>query len=280
MPSGWPNVRPERRPTLLAAASEPDDDQTAWLLTFSDLVLQLFAFALVVAVLGRVATPAAAPPLPPPVAAPEPSTADAMLPRTMVAQAFGARARPEPETEPTGAVAVPVPEPMPAAEPLPPAADAPPAVPTRLAAAGRALEAIAATSGRTDAVTVAVRDSDVVLTMSDAIVFPSGSADLLPAAQPILREIQRLASTMPDLGLEVAGHTDDVPIHTAAFPSNLELSLARAARVARELAAEDPMLLARTVATGVGPYRPVASNAEAGGRERNRRVEIRLVPRG
>jgi chemotaxis protein MotB len=123
-----------------------------------------------------------------------------------------------------------------------------------------------------------VQDSSVVFTLDDEIAFPSGSADLLPGATPILAEIQRLAASLPQFTVDVAGHTDDLPIRTAAFPSNLELSLARAARVAREIAGGDPALRGRTVARGWGEFRPLASNADAAGRARNRRVEIRLVP--
>jgi chemotaxis protein MotB len=81
-----------------------------------------------------------------------------------------------------------------------------------------------------------------------------------------------------DLAVEVAGHTDDVPVHGGVFHSNLDLSLARAARVAHELAADDTRLATRIFAAGYGAQRPVASNADADGRARNRRVEIRLVP--
>ena len=269
-------MRPDRRRARLAPPPPPDDDQTGWLLTFSDLVLQLFGFALVVGVLGRAVAPAAAshpgPEPSTPVAAAPPSAPE-RLPLEMVDDAFGVRpepepSAPEPQVEPARVAAT---------EPVPPTVAPPEPESPHLAAAARALEALAA--GR-DAVTVTLRSSDVVLTLGDAIVFPSGSAELLPTANPILHDVQRIASGMPDVGIEVTGHTDDVPIHTAQFPSNLELSLARAARVARELGVGDPALLERTTASGVGPYRPVASNADAAGRERNRRVEIRLVPRG
>jgi chemotaxis protein MotB len=149
----------------------------------------------------------------------------------------------------------------------------------RLAAAGRSLREFVAAEGSADAVQVAVRDSDLIVTLSDTISFPSGSAELLPAAAPILHRIGALALAMPDFDLEVAGHTDDRPIHTGGFPSNLELSLARAARVVHELAAETPELAERAVAAGYGEHRPLASNAEEAGRARNRRVEIRLLPR-
>jgi chemotaxis protein MotB len=84
---------------------------------------------------------------------------------------------------------------------------------------------------------------------------------------------------MPDYLVEVTGHTDDRPIHTPAFPSNLELSLARAAAVARELAAGAPDLEARIVVAGMGEHRPLVPNADDDARARNRRVEIRLRAR-
>jgi chemotaxis protein MotB len=149
----------------------------------------------------------------------------------------------------------------------------------RLAAAGRSLREFVAAEGSADAVQIAVRDSDLIVTMSDTISFPSGSAELLPAAAPILHRIGALALAMPDFDLEVDGHTDDRPIHTGGFPSNLELSLARAARVVHELAAEAPELAERAIAAGYGEHRPLASNAAEAGRARNRRVEIRLLPR-
>jgi flagellar motor protein MotB len=62
------------------------------------------------------------------------------------------------------------------------------------------------------------------------------------------------------------------------FPSNLELSLARAAAVAQEIALGSADLRARTFARGFGEQRPIASNGDAEGRARNRRVEIRLAP--
>jgi chemotaxis protein MotB len=230
-------VRPDLRRALRVEAAPPDEDQTAWLVTFSDLVLQLFAFVLVsVMVAGATPPPAAAP------AAPARAPADAP----------GERSTPPPA----------------------------PARVERLAAVGRTLREMVAAEGREDAVQVSVRDSGLVVTLNDAITFPSGSADLLPAGVPILRHIAALARAMPDFDLAVDGHTDDVPIHTGGFPSNLELSLARAARVVHELAVEAPELADRMAAAGWGEHRPVASNADEAGRARNRRVEIRLVPRG
>jgi chemotaxis protein MotB len=240
-------VPPERPRRLFApTAAVADDDQTAWLITFSDLVLQLFAFVLVLAALGRIRAPApAARPLP-------------VHHRRHHHHPVHAHRR----------------------QPPPPAVvrEAPPPAPASpLAAAGEDLAQFVAQSGQGDAVRVAASEGEIVLTLDEAVSFASGSDELRPAAHPVLAEVSRLAGALPDVSIRVVGHTDDLPIHTPAFPSNLELSLARAARVARELIAADPRLRERTLAEGFGAERPIASNADAAGRARNRRVEIRLV---
>jgi len=256
------STRPDRRRTLALEPAPLDDDQTGWLVTFSDLVLQLFAFVLVSVVLSGGGRPSAAvPPAPtsvepPAVVIPEPPV---KTPEPAVAAA--------PAEDPPPAAAAPADDPSPS--------DAPAA---RVAAAGRSLQEFVAVEGRADAVQVAVRDADLIVTLSDTISFSSGSADLLATAAPILHRIGAMAQSLPDFDLEVAGHTDDRPIHSGGFPSNLELSLARAARVVHELAVETPELAGRTVAAGYGEHRPVASNTDDAGRARNRRVEIRLLP--
>ncbi len=104
------------------------------------------------------------------------------------------------------------------------------------------------------------------------ILFPSGVALLSPEAVPI---IQRLAITLGGFpnSLRIEGHTDNVAINTPTFPSNWELSAARAASVARLFADTgiDPHKLA---ILGLGEFHPDADNATAEGRNRNRRVKI------
>ena len=256
--SGSPNARRERRRLDLPEPPPPDEDQTGWLLTFSDLVLQLFAFVMVAVVLGNARqtvrpTPAEASPAPPPAAEANAAPPTAVEAVTVIA----AEAVP-----PTAAPEAPSEEPPPAPTP-----DVPP----------DALRDRIASALPVDGVSVTARDSDVVLSLSDRITFASGSADLLPTARPLLARIGALAAALPDRTIEVAGHTDDVPIHTAAFPSNLELSLARAARVVRELRSASPELAGRMIATGFGEQRPVVPNDDVEGRAQNRRVEIRFV---
>ena len=104
------------------------------------------------------------------------------------------------------------------------------------------------------------------------ILFPSGSAVLASAAAPVLDRIAGILKSFPN-AIHVEGFTDNVPIHTVAYPSNWELSAARAASVVH-LFMKDGVGPHRMAAIGYGEYRPVASNATAKGRSRNRRVVL------
>jgi chemotaxis protein MotB len=107
------------------------------------------------------------------------------------------------------------------------------------------------------------------------ILFPSGSATLSPGALPI---IERLAQVLKpfDNPIRVEGHTDNRPIKTVAFPSNWELSAARAASVVRMFASAgiDPVRLS---VIGLGEFQPAQSNATPDGRNANRRVVIVIL---
>ncbi len=81
---------------------------------------------------------------------------------------------------------------------------------------------------------------------------------------------------MPN-GIAVEGHTDSRPIHTSAYPSNWELSTARATTVLRELVEVRGLPAARVSASGYGDTRPIADNATPQGRAQNRRVELVVV---
>lgn len=111
----------------------------------------------------------------------------------------------------------------------------------------------------------------------EAILFDSGSVEVKPAGLEVLRRVAGELRALADHEIRVEGHTDDRPIQTARFPSNWELSAARASAVARALVADgvSPALIA---ATGYGAERPIAPNQEPDGRARNRRIEILLIP--
>ncbi len=118
----------------------------------------------------------------------------------------------------------------------------------------------------------------IVLNISGDLMFASGEASLSPAATQILDRIASyvLKSERP---LDVLGHTDDVPIATSHFPSNWELSAARAGSAVRYLT-EKGVRADRIRAIGHASTKPVAGNATPGGRSSNRRVEFVFNLRG
>ncbi|MCL2845317.1 MAG: flagellar motor protein MotB [Chitinivibrionia bacterium] len=124
-----------------------------------------------------------------------------------------------------------------------------------------------------DAVKVEVTDSGIAIRISDRVSFDPGSDRLHADFSTILQEITRIANDMPDREVRVEGHTDNVPIRTARFPSNWELSAARAVAVLRYLY-QNGVAPSRLSAVGYGEFRPVASNATEAGRRENRRIEV------
>lgn len=130
------------------------------------------------------------------------------------------------------------------------------------AVAGDALQGSASVHSSGDGTTIS---------LSDAGLFASGSADLSPAATLLLRKI---ASSLPDRELRVEGHTDDQPIHSDRFRSNFELSTARAAAVAEALMHAGRVAPSHFTLAGYGEFRPVTANSTAEGRAKNRRVDI------
>jgi chemotaxis protein MotB len=104
------------------------------------------------------------------------------------------------------------------------------------------------------------------------ILFPSGVATLSPSANQVLTSLGDILAPFAN-PLRVEGYTDDVPIDTAVYPSNWELSAARAASVAR-LFAEHGVDPERLGIVGWGQYRPAADNTNEDGRNKNRRVLV------
>jgi OmpA family/Chemotaxis phosphatase CheX len=106
--------------------------------------------------------------------------------------------------------------------------------------------------------------------------FESGSAKMKTASQPAF---DRIASMLRagDYRLRIEGHTDNVPIHNAQFPSNWELSTARSTEIVRLLIVRDGFTPARLSAAGYAEYHPLTENRTAEGRGANRRVDIIIL---
>lgn len=131
-----------------------------------------------------------------------------------------------------------------------------------------------------DQLNIERKDELIVLQLSDRILFDSGSAAIKPEGAEVLAEVgNTIKSKLQRLSIQVAGHTDNVPITSGQWPDNWSLSAARAVNVLRLLESRvgiDPELLS---AVGYGEHRPIADNDSAAGRAKNRRIELVLVPR-
>lgn len=128
--------------------------------------------------------------------------------------------------------------------------------------------------GLEDKVQVNLTDEGLHFVLHDAVMFRPGEADLVEPSRTLLALISTLLT--PDVQqIVVEGHTDDRPIATARYPSNWELSTARAASVVRHFLQQGDALPAdRYMPVGKGEFHPVASNTTDEGRSHNRRVEI------
>jgi chemotaxis protein MotB len=124
-------------------------------------------------------------------------------------------------------------------------------------------------------------DDKLKVIFIDKILFDSGSVEINPGGKELLRIMAASLKEAKDQDIVVEGHTDNVPLSAALkqhFPSNWELSTARAATVARFLQQEGRIMPERLSARGYSFYKPIASNKTEEGRHQNRRIEIILGP--
>jgi chemotaxis protein MotB len=129
-------------------------------------------------------------------------------------------------------------------------------------------------------VTITQLKGKLKVNMVDEILFDSGKTTVKAEGVKILKRVGNILVNVEDRTISIEGHTDNVPIGAGLakrYPTNWELSVARATNIARYLQDKvgvDPSLLS---ATGYGEYRPIASNKTAKGRAQNRRIEIVIV---
>lgn len=121
-------------------------------------------------------------------------------------------------------------------------------------------------------VSVQKKDDWIEISLDDTVVFSSGGVEPIDEALPIIEKIARIMQGH-DNAMLVEGHTDNIPIRNASFPSNWELSVARAASVVRYLALEG-VSPSRMGAMGYGEFQPVVRNDTPQGRRKNRRVVL------
>jgi len=121
----------------------------------------------------------------------------------------------------------------------------------------------------------------LTMTMVDKIIFPSGSTDISKDGKLVLDKVVSILKDIKDKRIQVEGHTDNVPIVSALkkrFPTNWELSTARATEVVRYLQEQGGLDATLLSATGYSEYQPVAPNDTDDGKHKNRRIEIVLLP--
>ncbi len=125
-----------------------------------------------------------------------------------------------------------------------------------------------------DQLSTQLAEEGLMIRIKERALFPSGSAQLVGQARSIVPVVAGMLASMPER-VVISGHTDNVPISTAQYPSNWELSASRAMTLMKAvLAAEKSLNPARFSAIGYSEYRPIADNNTDAGRQQNRRVEI------
>lgn len=123
----------------------------------------------------------------------------------------------------------------------------------------------------------------LTVTILDRVLFPSGQAALTPDGERIIAKVATILAKIGDRRIMIEGHTDNIPIRpplSLRFPTNWELSTARATEVVKHLLSQGVLSAARLSAVGRADTAPVASNVAEDGRRLNRRIEIIVLPPG
>lgn len=137
------------------------------------------------------------------------------------------------------------------------------------------LTKFARSSKQTENISTRILDGKIIVTINGKALFDSGSAALNDTSISIFDEIIQILDDYPDYNINIKGHTDNIPISTALFPSNWELSAVRATTVLKYLV-EKGISPKRLTATGYGDVLPLVPNTSEENRAQNRRVEFVL----
>ena len=130
-----------------------------------------------------------------------------------------------------------------------------------------------------DELTVREQDGKVYVAMSDKLLFESGKAIVNQQGREALGKLAQVLNKQTDIDVYIEGHTDNVPIKTAVFQDNWDLSVIRATSVVRILTQTYGVNPLQIQPCGRGEYKPVDVNTSSEGRARNRRTEIIMAPR-
>jgi chemotaxis protein MotB len=128
----------------------------------------------------------------------------------------------------------------------------------------------------TDGISVPAAQGEIIITLKERVTFRPGEAEVLPSSEPVLKTISQVIERMPSCSVEIDGHTDNAPISTRLYPSNWELSVARATAVLKHFINRHGIDPSRLSVKGNADLRPLVPNDSPEHRAENRRVEIRL----
>jgi chemotaxis protein MotB len=132
---------------------------------------------------------------------------------------------------------------------------------------------------KSDELSVEIKNGKVYVSMSEKLLFKSGSAAIEKNGLEAIKVFAGVINKNTDIDILVEGHTDNIPIKTAIYTDNWDLSVARATSIVRILTEEYKILPTRLTASGKGEFSPRASNSTPEGRASNRRTEIILSPK-
>jgi chemotaxis protein MotB len=130
-----------------------------------------------------------------------------------------------------------------------------------------------------DELSVEIKNGKVYVSMSDKLLFKSGSSAVEDKGKEALKLLSDVLDKNTDIDILVEGHTDNVPIKTAVYKDNWDLSVARATTIVRILTNDYKIAPTRMTASGKGEYFPKSDNDTPEGRAKNRRTEIILSPK-
>jgi len=132
---------------------------------------------------------------------------------------------------------------------------------------------------KSDEFSTEMKNGKVYVRLSDKLLFKSGQASIEEKGKEAIKKLAEVLNKNTDIDIAVEGHTDSIPIKTAQYKDNWDLSVARATNIVRMLNEEYHVNAKRLTSSGKGEFMPVAPNSTSEGRAKNRRTEIVLSPK-
>jgi len=138
------------------------------------------------------------------------------------------------------------------------------------------IESVTRRYGYDKVIEVEENERGVTIHILEDIIFKSGSADLNVSSLEILDRLASILKVLPN-DIRIEGHSDNVPINTAAYPSNWHLSVSRALNTAYYLITQEKLSADKISIVGYSEFKPLASNGTEEGRKLNRRVDLVII---